>query len=87
MCVLELDELIQSKMLREESGHWACLSCDYRRPNRGDVANHVEARHVDYSAVACNICGFVTKTRKALKMHKFRQHSKKSEGLQSAGNW
>jgi hypothetical protein len=71
-------------MVREETGHWTCLACDYRRPNRGDVVNHVEARHVHFSSVACNVCGFVTKTRKSLKMHKFRQHSRKAEIVQQA---
>ena len=32
-----------------------------------------EAKHVN-SQVSCDICGHLTKTRKALKMHKYRQH-------------
>ena len=80
----ELDSLIMSKMERTNTGVWSCLTCDYQRNNRGDVANHVEAKHVEFGSfgiVSCDYCGFVTKTRKALKMHVFRMHVKKQREL------
>jgi len=73
----ELDDLILSKMIRTADGTWCCLSCDYERSNRGDVSNHVEAKHIEFGSVACELCDFITKTRKALKMHVFRMHVKK----------
>ncbi|XP_023319881.1 protein tramtrack, beta isoform isoform X15 [Eurytemora carolleeae] len=77
----ELDSIILSKMVRSASGMWACVSCDYERNNRGDVSNHIEAKHIEFSRVDCDYCGFVTKTRKALKMHIFRMHVKKQREL------
>ena len=71
-----------TKMVRTASGAWSCVCCDYLRSNRGDVANHVEAKHVDtFGNVGCEYCGFETKTRKALKMHAFRMHVKKQREL------
>ena len=37
------------------------------------IPSSLEAKHVN-SQVSCDICGHLTKTRKALKMHKYRQH-------------
>ena len=65
--------MIQNYLKRSDSGGWCCSQCDYGSGNRGDVANHIEARHVD-SSVNCDICGIETKTRKSLKVHKFRHH-------------
>ena len=70
----QLELLIVSLMERSEvGGLWRCRECDYSSGVRTDVARHVEARHVD-STVSCDICGYVTNTRKALKMHKYRNH-------------
>ena len=65
--------MIQNYLKKSDSGGWCCSQCDYGNGNRGDVANHIEARHVD-SSVNCDICGIETKTRKSLKVHKFRHH-------------
>ena len=67
-----LDRMIESFILKRE-GLWCCSECDYHSRVRGDMVNHVESRHVS-SSVSCELCGVVTKTRKALKMHKFRNH-------------
>jgi len=64
-------------MERVASGAWSCVDCDYLRMNRGDVANHVESKHIEFAGVACDYCGHYTKTRKALKMHMFRAHKDK----------
>ena len=70
-----LDNLISSKMGRDPStGAWYCVDCHYESANKGDVGNHIEAKHVETAGASCDICGIVTKTRKAMKMHKMRQH-------------
>jgi len=70
----DLDVMIGSLMSRDAlSNSWACSECDYRSLVRGDMKNHIEAKHVN-STVSCDICGHFTTTRKALKMHKYRQH-------------
>ena len=70
-----LDNLISSKMGRDPAtGSWYCVDCHYESANKGDVRNHIEAKHIDTVGTACDICGIVTKTRKAMKMHKMRQH-------------
>jgi len=78
----ELDKIIQSKMKRTSTGTWSCRACNYSRPNRGDVSNHVEAKHVEFGGVCCFYCGSVNKTRKALKMHIFRMHTKQQHNFQ-----
>ena len=65
--------MIQNYLKKSDSGGWCCSQCDYGSGNRGDVANHIEARHVD-SSVNCDICGIETKTGKSLKVHKCRHH-------------
>jgi hypothetical protein len=70
-----LDMMIESKMGRDHPrGSWRCVDCQYESPNKGDVRNHIEAKHVDTFGTSCDLCGVVTKTRKAMKMHKIRQH-------------
>ena len=70
-----LDNLISSKMGRDPAtGSWYCVDCHYESANKGDVRNHIEAKHIDTVGTSCDICGIVTKTRKAMKMHKMRQH-------------
>jgi len=72
----ELDGLIAAKMTRDRFGAnnmWFCEDCEYRTDNKQLMRNHIEAKHV-LSSSACDICGFVTRTRKALSMHKYRHH-------------
>ena len=52
---------------------WQCQDCDYKSPNKALMRNHIESKHMD-SCVKCEICGYVTKTRKSLNMHKYRHH-------------
>ena len=47
------------------TGSWYCVDCHYESANKGDVRNHIEAKHVDTVGTSCDICGIVTKTRKA----------------------
>jgi len=69
-----LDHIIECKMSKDtHSSKWYCVECQYESNNKGDMRNHIEAKHVD-STISCDLCGVVTKTRKALKMHKYRQH-------------
>ena len=72
-----LDSMIESKMGKVENGScgsWFCLECHYESSIKGDVKNHIEAKHIEAAATSCDLCGVVTKTRKAMKMHKHRQH-------------
>ena len=67
--------MIDSLMSRDVvTNSWACCECDYKSSVRGDMKNHIEAKHIVNACVSCDICGHLTKTRKALKMHKYRQH-------------
>ena len=59
---------------------WACAECEYESSNRDDMKNHIEAKHVLSAGLACDLCGMWTKTRKAMKMHKFRQHKSSNKG-------
>lgn len=69
---LELDQLVSSLMDKNSEGVWACSTCEYSSSSKNSVKEHVESRHVETQSYPCNICGYVCPTRKALKMHIFR---------------
>jgi len=64
--------------MSKDNNVWYCVDCQYESPYKCDMKNHIEAKHID-STISCDICGVVTKTRKALKMHKYRQHKNMSK--------
>ena len=41
------------------------------------LRNHIEAQHIVTPGFQCNICGFVSKTRYALRGHKDYNHKVK----------
>lgn len=56
------------------SGLHYCMGCDYSSGNPTHVKEHIEAKHIENMSIVCDICGTVTKTRKAMRMHKLRRH-------------
>ena len=38
------------------------------------VVEHVESRHVEHTGYACHHCSYHTKSRNALRNHKYRHH-------------
>lgn len=59
-------------MFKNEEGKWACNGCEYSSHASTSVKEHIESKHVEAQKYPCNTCGHVCPTRKALKMHIFR---------------
>ena len=69
--ILALDELVGSMMFKCDEV-WKCTSCDYSSKYKPSVREHIESKHIESQSYPCNVCGYVCPTRKALKMHIFR---------------
>ena len=59
-------------MFKDENGKWICNNCDYISYSSSSVREHIESKHIESQKYPCYICGHVCPTRKALKMHIFR---------------
>ena len=71
-CLLEVDDLISSMMYKSDDGSWACSSCSYVSKRITSVKEHVESKHIAPQQYICHVCNYSCPTRKALKMHIFR---------------
>jgi len=72
----DIDSQIDKYMLNIGS-EWTCKECGKSVKNRVHLRNHIEAQHIVTPGFPCDICGFVSKTRKALGGHKDYNHRKK----------
>jgi len=68
----EIDDLVSSLMYKDDNGKWVCNNCNYISYSSTSVREHVESKHIESQNYPCNICGHICPTRKALKMHIFR---------------
>ena len=53
---------------------WTCLECGKSLNRRYTLRNHIEAQHILTPGFQCDVCGFVSKTRHALRCHKDYNH-------------
>ena len=70
----EFDELIKSKMWKDEDGKSRCSECDYGSQVPTNVKNHIEIHHLggvipDYS---CEHCHKMFKSKNSFQTHKSR---------------
>ena len=72
--VEDLKMQISDKIIFLEDSTYKCFDCDYVSPFRGNVAKHIEARHLGLRGIVCPICLKPTTTREALKKHISRTH-------------
>ena len=72
--ILELNNLLRSMVLKLESDLFGCAQCEYSTKFHTTILNHIESKHVITGGFTCPVCPNVCKTRKALKMHKYRKH-------------
>ena len=77
----DLDEQIKSMITKSDisAGHKrgllaTCNVCGKEAPY-ANMTGHVEANHIIGVSHSCNICGKISRTRKALGMHKLRKHN------------
>ena len=77
----ELDAKVKSMMAsseyrigKEQGRARICMVCG-KEGHMKDILDHIEANHINHISIPCNICGKISKSRPALKMHKRRYHS------------
>ena len=64
-----IDKQIDKFIFKKEN-IWTCTECGKTTKNRVTLRNHVEAQHIISPGFECDTCGFVSKTRHALRMHR-----------------
>ena len=74
----DLNEKIKTMMTtnaRSADGRYiaTCNICG-KEATAGNLPNHIEANHISGVSYPCHICGKVSKSRNALRMHKNRDH-------------
>ena len=73
---VDIDHQID-KYVRNMGQDWICTECGKSVRNRMTLRNHIEAQHILTPGFQCDICGFVSKTRHALRGHKDYNHKGK----------
>ena len=76
----DLDAQIRSMITKSEmslgpgKGKMAsCNICGKQAPYR-DLPRHVESKHLDGISHACDICGSISRSKNALRLHKMQKH-------------
>jgi len=69
----DIDSQIDKYMLNI-GNEWTCTECGKSVKNRVHLRNHIEAQHIVTPGFPCDICGFISKTRPALRGHKDYNH-------------
>ena len=76
--VLELDDLIATKMVHVSDGKgkrlWRCLECSRERYSKTEISRHVEATHIQHPGYQCQHCDVISKTRDSLRHHVKNHH-------------
>ena len=70
----DLDALIDT-MLVQKDGEYHCLVCHkHFKSNVSNARVHIESQHVQNSGIPCELCGFISKTRDAMRKHMRSKH-------------
>ena len=67
-------------MFKEDSV-WHCVDCGHSSRFKGDVAKHVEAKHIETEGFNCNYCSKFFTSRNSLKSHISRFHRYQNQSL------
>ena len=70
MYISDSDELIKSKIWRENDGKYRCSDCDYKSNYVTNVKNHIEAHHMYGAVYECQACGKTFKSKNSFQVHK-----------------
>jgi len=60
--------------MRDLSGAWRCLECDFAKMRKLAVVSHIQANHIDFEGYVCGECNMRSKTILALQRHQQRFH-------------
>ena len=63
---------VNSYLVYGEKG-WQCAVCGFTGM-KGNIKQHIEARHMENTNVSCEICGRAYKTKNSLQNHMALKH-------------
>jgi len=69
----DLKETIASMIISIDGG-FSCVACSQSFNFACNAKTHVEAKHLNTGGFACDLCGFVSKTRDSLRKHTKNKH-------------
>ena len=57
--------------MRDGTGLFQCLECDYKSNKTTNIRTHIETHHLDeyQITVSCSFCDYVGPSKSALRMH------------------
>jgi len=61
-------------MIISIDGGFSCVACSQSFNFACNAKTHVEAKHLNTGGFACDLCGFVSKTRDSLRKHTKNKH-------------
>jgi len=70
---LKFEAEIANRLVHIVANQWQCTDCGYQS-KKGNVKEHIEARHVSHPGYQCTHCSTVCPTRSALRGHNRRTH-------------
>ena len=65
----ELDAKIATMMGKNGEGKWTCSVCGAASSKKCNMANHIEAKHIDGRSHPCNQCGRSFRSRNCCNVH------------------
>jgi len=68
------DTAIESLLIHQGAGSYACASCGKTSAQRTDLMKHIISKHVVSQAVACQFCGKKYKNQNSLQVHISQNH-------------
>jgi len=71
---LEVDLEICRRIVKVSSGSYQCSLCDHVSNQKGNMINHIEARHIPGPGITCHLCNRHISTRQSYRMHLARVH-------------
>ena len=74
LCSSAFDDLVRSKIWKNETGLLCCSECDFSSQFLTNVKNHIEAKHLQAEChrYNCTSCGKFFKTKNSFQTHKSR---------------
>ena len=68
------DTAIESLLIHQGAGSYACGSCGKTSAQKTDLMKHIISKHVVAQAIACQFCGKKYKNQNSLQVHISQNH-------------
>ena len=73
MNVSDVENEINTKLYKDETGTWVCTDCGYSSKTKSHVYEHIERKHLHHE-YQCGICEVMVRTKNDLGRHKKQCH-------------